>query len=147
MSNSKWKRAQTCWKDFLTATSLNFLWFCIILYHANCGLSKSQTSWYLPCQWHWTSRHLKPTSHHLKVLPDKVCLSSFLFVRQVWLVFPDFHRFRACRWFHHVLAKMLIKVKTLTGKEIEIDIEPTDKVERIKVYMKRILILWTSLFV
>ena len=34
---------------------------------------------------------------------------------------------------HDVLAKMLIKVKTLTGKEIEIDIEPTDKVERIKV--------------
>ena len=30
------------------------------------------------------------------------------------------------------LSKMLIKVKTLTGKEIEIDIEPTDKVERIK---------------
>jgi hypothetical protein len=29
-------------------------------------------------------------------------------------------------------AKMLIKVKTLTGKEIEIDIEPNDKVERIK---------------
>ncbi|XP_034261309.2 NEDD8 [Pantherophis guttatus] len=29
-------------------------------------------------------------------------------------------------------ARMLIKVKTLTGKEIEIDIEPTDKVERIK---------------
>ena len=28
---------------------------------------------------------------------------------------------------------MLIKVKTLTGKEIEIDIEPTDRVERIKV--------------
>ena len=27
---------------------------------------------------------------------------------------------------------MLIEVKTLTGKEIEIDIEPTDKVERIK---------------
>ncbi|TPX43296.1 hypothetical protein SeLEV6574_g05148 [Synchytrium endobioticum] len=27
---------------------------------------------------------------------------------------------------------MLIKVKTLTGKEIEIDIEPTDKVSRIK---------------
>ncbi|TPX31558.1 hypothetical protein SmJEL517_g05149 [Synchytrium microbalum] len=27
---------------------------------------------------------------------------------------------------------MLIKVKTLTGKEIEIDIEPTDKVTRIK---------------
>ena len=27
---------------------------------------------------------------------------------------------------------MLIKVKTLTGKEIEIDIEPTDRVERIK---------------
>jgi ubiquitin-like protein Nedd8 len=30
------------------------------------------------------------------------------------------------------LCIMLIKVKTLTGKEIEIDIEPTDKVERIK---------------
>ena len=28
--------------------------------------------------------------------------------------------------------RMLIKVKTLTGKEIEIDIEPTDRVERIK---------------
>ncbi|KAJ8102154.1 ubiquitin-related domain-containing protein [Lipomyces tetrasporus] len=27
---------------------------------------------------------------------------------------------------------MLIKVKTLTGKEIELDIEPTDKVARIK---------------
>lgn len=27
---------------------------------------------------------------------------------------------------------MLIKVKTLTGKEIELDIEPNDKVERIK---------------
>ncbi|KAI8374560.1 ubiquitin-related domain-containing protein [Radiomyces spectabilis] len=27
---------------------------------------------------------------------------------------------------------MLIKVKTLTGKEIEIDIEPNDKIARIK---------------
>lgn len=27
---------------------------------------------------------------------------------------------------------MTIKVKTLTGREIEIDIEPTDTVERIK---------------
>ncbi|KAH3764929.1 NEDD8 protein [Pelomyxa schiedti] len=27
---------------------------------------------------------------------------------------------------------MLIRVKTLTGKEIEIDIDPTDKIERIK---------------
>ena len=27
---------------------------------------------------------------------------------------------------------MLIKVKTLTGKEIEVDIEPQDKVVRIK---------------
>jgi ubiquitin-like protein Nedd8 len=27
---------------------------------------------------------------------------------------------------------MLIKVKTLTGKEIELDIEPDDRVERIK---------------
>eukprot|EP01003_Olkasia_polycarbonata_P008021 NODE_968_length_642_cov_224.489039_g896_i0.p1 GENE.NODE_968_length_642_cov_224.489039_g896_i0~~NODE_968_length_642_cov_224.489039_g896_i0.p1 ORF type:complete len:78 (-),score=9.99 NODE_968_length_642_cov_224.489039_g896_i0:331-564(-) len=27
---------------------------------------------------------------------------------------------------------MLIKVKTLTGKEIEIDIDPNDKIERIK---------------
>ena len=36
---------------------------------------------------------------------------------------------------HLVLALrggMLIKVKTLTGKEIEVDIEPTDKVTRIK---------------
>merc|ERR1711976_345323 len=31
-----------------------------------------------------------------------------------------------------IASKMLIKVKTLTGKEIEIDIEPADKVERIK---------------
>jgi ubiquitin-like protein Nedd8 len=27
---------------------------------------------------------------------------------------------------------MLIKVKTLTGKEVELDIEPNDRVERIK---------------
>ncbi len=27
---------------------------------------------------------------------------------------------------------MMIKVKTLTGKEIEIDIEPNDTIERIK---------------
>jgi len=27
---------------------------------------------------------------------------------------------------------MLVKVKTLTGKEIEIDIDPNDKIERIK---------------
>ena len=27
---------------------------------------------------------------------------------------------------------MLIKVKTLTGKEVEIDIEPTERVDRIK---------------
>jgi len=33
---------------------------------------------------------------------------------------------------HKTFIKMLIKVKTLTGKEIEIDIEPLDKVERIK---------------
>ena len=31
---------------------------------------------------------------------------------------------------------MLIKVRTLTEKEIEIDIEPTDKVERIKERVK-----------
>ncbi|XP_030386474.1 NEDD8-like [Scaptodrosophila lebanonensis] len=30
------------------------------------------------------------------------------------------------------MCKMLIKVKTLTGKEIEIDIKPTDTVDRIK---------------
>lgn len=35
-------------------------------------------------------------------------------------------------WFQDFSDIMLIKVKTLTGKEIEIDIEPTDKVERIK---------------
>jgi len=44
----------------------------------------------------------------------------------------DFHRCRVRLGSDHVLATMLIKVKTLTGKEIEIDIEPTDKVERIK---------------
>lgn len=27
---------------------------------------------------------------------------------------------------------MMIKVKTLTGKEIEIDIEPSDTIERVK---------------
>lgn len=31
-----------------------------------------------------------------------------------------------------LFSDMLIKVKTLTGKEIELDIEPNDKVERIK---------------
>ncbi|CAF0793423.1 unnamed protein product [Didymodactylos carnosus] len=30
------------------------------------------------------------------------------------------------------IVKMLIKVKTLTGKEIEVDVEPQDKIERIK---------------
>ena len=35
-------------------------------------------------------------------------------------------------WSPLQLWTMLIKVKTLTGKEIEIDIEPSDKVERIK---------------
>ncbi|CAH8521354.1 unnamed protein product [Schistosoma haematobium] len=34
--------------------------------------------------------------------------------------------------YHRQCVSMLIKVKTLTGKEIEIDIEQTDKVERIK---------------
>ena len=37
-----------------------------------------------------------------------------------------------CSLFLCLQLKMLIKVKTLTGKEIEIDIEPNDKVERIK---------------
>uniref|UniRef100_A0A2K5CHF0 Ubiquitin-like domain-containing protein n=1 Tax=Aotus nancymaae TaxID=37293 RepID=A0A2K5CHF0_AOTNA len=31
---------------------------------------------------------------------------------------------------------MLIKVKTLTGKEIETDTEPTDKVEQIKEHVE-----------
>ena len=35
-------------------------------------------------------------------------------------------------WSPLQLWTMLIKVKTLTGKEIEIDIEPSDKVDRIK---------------
>ncbi|VDM59064.1 unnamed protein product [Angiostrongylus costaricensis] len=34
---------------------------------------------------------------------------------------------------------MLIKVKTLTGKEIELDIEPNDKVERIKEKVSDVL--------
>ena len=33
---------------------------------------------------------------------------------------------------HNNFQKMQIKVKTLTGKEIEIDIEVSDKIERIK---------------
>jgi len=33
---------------------------------------------------------------------------------------------------HNYFQKMQIKVKTLTGKEIEIDIEVSDKIERIK---------------
>jgi len=33
---------------------------------------------------------------------------------------------------HKLLGGTMIKVKTLTGKEIEIDIEPTDTIERIK---------------
>ena len=46
-----------------------------------------------------------------------------------YFLFKDYHIAQNLRskWF-----TMLIKVKTLTGKEIEIDIEPTDKVERIK---------------
>jgi len=44
------------------------------------------------------------------------------------------HFYKRYQWVscYDVLDTMLIKVKTLTGKEIEIDIEPTDKVERIK---------------
>lgn len=43
---------------------------------------------------------------------------------------------------------MLIKVKTLTGKEIELDIEPTDKVDRIKekVFFSLILIYLLNLY-
>lgn len=33
---------------------------------------------------------------------------------------------------HYQSTKNVIKIQTLTGKEIEIDIEPTDKVDRIK---------------
>lgn len=36
------------------------------------------------------------------------------------------------KYFHGVLTKPCFLFQTLTGKEIEIDIEPTDKVERIK---------------
>ena len=39
---------------------------------------------------------------------------------------------------HKDFQKMQIKVKTLTGKEIEIDIEVSDKIERIKgTYFRR----------
>ncbi|KAK9813356.1 hypothetical protein WJX73_001957 [Symbiochloris irregularis] len=37
---------------------------------------------------------------------------------------------RSCRL--RLRGGMMIKVKTLTGKEIEIDIEPNDTIERIK---------------
>ncbi|KAI0990571.1 hypothetical protein GJ496_008761 [Pomphorhynchus laevis] len=30
------------------------------------------------------------------------------------------------------MQKMLLKVKTLTGQEVEIDVDPTDRIERIK---------------
>ena len=41
--------------------------------------------------------------------------------------------FLSLRWFAPPHSGgMMIKVKTLTGKEIEIDIEPTDTIERIK---------------
>ena len=49
----------------------------------------------------------------------------------------------------------MIKVKTLTGKEIEIDIEPTDTIDRIKERVEekegippvqqRYFVFWTSL--
>ena len=42
----------------------------------------------------------------------------------VWWLFVCF--------LHSVLFEMIIKVKTLTGKEIEIDIDPADKIERVK---------------
>jgi len=35
-------------------------------------------------------------------------------------------------WLFVPIPRQMIKVKTLTGKEIEIDIEPTDSIERIK---------------
>lgn len=35
-------------------------------------------------------------------------------------------------WVLYIRGGMMIKVKTLTGKEIEIDIDPTDTIERIK---------------
>ena len=55
----------------------------------------------------------------------------------LWLSFRSWWWFCTCRFACRVSLEwlaiaMLIKVKTLTGKEIEIDIEPTDKVERIK---------------
>lgn len=42
---------------------------------------------------------------------------------------------RASAWRHHVHGDhtgILLQVKTLTGKEIEVDIEPSDTIERIK---------------
>ncbi|KAL6776986.1 UBQ2 [Auxenochlorella protothecoides x Auxenochlorella symbiontica] len=60
----------------------------------------------------------------------------------------DFRLYAGCReWLHHsadaqcpqactavprLRGGMMIKVKTLTGKEIEIDIEPNDSIARIK---------------
>nr|CUU97776.1 hypothetical transcript [Hymenolepis microstoma] len=35
-------------------------------------------------------------------------------------------------WLQQISINMLIKVKTLVGKEIEIDIDQTDRIERIK---------------
>ncbi|VDD80505.1 unnamed protein product [Mesocestoides corti] len=42
------------------------------------------------------------------------------------------YHYRSSCFFNKRFCIMLIKVKTLTGKEIEIDIDPSDKIERIK---------------
>merc|ERR1711893_455927 len=51
-------------------------------------------------------------------------------IRKFYRLFCEFAHLRETA--NNNSVKMLIKVKTLTGKEIEIDIEPTDRVERIK---------------
>ena len=65
---------------------------------------------------------------------------SFHFSLVFLLLFgaPNHHKFRrrTRTSLEEVLAKMMIKVKTLTGKEVELDVEVSDTIVRIKERME-----------
>jgi ubiquitin-like protein Nedd8 len=66
---------------------------------------------------------------------------SFHFSLVFLLLFGEtnHHKFRRRRTrtsLEEVLAKMMIKVKTLTGKEVELDVEVSDTIVRIKERME-----------
>lgn len=81
---------------------------------------------------------------HLTTLPHRLprwCVSPDVprFSSLSDLIAPSFqhlpHVLTSAHFFFLASARLssqMIKVKTLTGKEIEIDIEPTDSIERIK---------------